>query len=265
MEIATLISLAFLVLVIITVAKTARIVPQRSAFVVERLGKYVKTLEAGFHLLIPFVDRIAYRHTLKENALDVPRQACVTRDNIQIVVDGVLYLQVVDPKQASYGIQDYSYAAMQLAQTTLRSVIGKIDLDHIRRGPFSTGDLGYLLDRRHEGQSIMRRAMEEVLSMAFTDFKLNRVQAAIMPENNRSAGLVQRLGFREIGLAERYLKLNGDWRDHLLFEMVSRKPEKTNTAKQDAEPVKAPQQSETAKPAETAEISVPEKTDQKAC
>jgi len=129
MEIATLISLAFLVLVIITVAKTARIVPQRSAFVVERLGKYAKTLEAGFHLLIPFVDRIAYRHTLKENALDVPRQACVTRDNIQIVVDGVLYLQVVDPKQASYGIQDYSYAAMQLAQTTLRSVIGKIDLD----------------------------------------------------------------------------------------------------------------------------------------
>jgi len=129
MDTSTLIALAFLVLVVITVTKTARIVPQRSAFVVERLGKYVKTLEAGFHLLIPFVDRVAYSHTLKENALDVPRQACVTRDNIQIVVDGVLYLQVVDPKQASYGIQDYNYAAMQLAQTTLRSVIGKIDLD----------------------------------------------------------------------------------------------------------------------------------------
>lgn len=129
MDISTLIALAFLALVVIAIAKTARIVPQRSAFVVERLGKYVKTLEAGFHLLIPFVDRVAYSHTLKENALDVPRQACVTRDNIQIVVDGVLYLQVVDPKQASYGIQDYNYAAMQLAQTTLRSVIGKIDLD----------------------------------------------------------------------------------------------------------------------------------------
>ena len=129
MDTSTLIALAFLALVVITVTKTARIVPQRSAFVVERLGKYVKTLEAGFHLLIPFVDRVAYSHTLKENALDVPRQACVTRDNIQIVVDGVLYLQVVDPKQASYGIQDYNYAAMQLAQTTLRSVIGKIDLD----------------------------------------------------------------------------------------------------------------------------------------
>ena len=103
-------------------------------------------------------------------------------------------------------------------------VIGKIDLDHIRRGPFSTGDFGYLLDRRHEGQSIMRRAMAEVLSMVFADFKLNRVQAAIMPQNTRSSGLVKRLGFREIGLAERYLKLDGEWRDHLLFELVAPKP-----------------------------------------
>ena len=129
MEFATVISLAFLVLIIITIAKTAQIVPQRSAYVVERLGKYVKTLEAGFHLLIPFVDRIAYRLTLKEEAIDVPRQACITKDNIQVVVNGVIYLQVVDPKQASYGINNYSYAAMQLAQTTLRSVVGKIDLD----------------------------------------------------------------------------------------------------------------------------------------
>ncbi|MFA5677185.1 MAG: stomatin-like protein [Pseudomonas sp.] len=129
METATLIALAFLVLIIITVAKTAQIVPQRSAYVVERLGKYATTLEAGFHLLIPFVDRIAYRHTMKEEAIDVDRQACVTKDNIQVVVNGVIYLQVVDPKAASYGIADYRYAAMQLAQTTLRSVIGKIDLD----------------------------------------------------------------------------------------------------------------------------------------
>lgn len=129
MDIATLISLAFLVLVIIAVAKTARIVPQRSAFIVERLGKYAKTLEAGFHLLVPFVDRVSYKHTLKEEAIDVPSQACVTKDNIQVVVNGVLYLQVVDAKLASYGINDYRYAAMQLAQTTLRSVVGKIELD----------------------------------------------------------------------------------------------------------------------------------------
>src|SRR5690554_4277951 len=129
METATIIALAFLVLIIITVAKTAQIVPQRSAYVVERLGKYVKTLEAGFHLLIPFVDRIAYRHTMKEEAIDVDRQACVTKDNIQVVVNGVIYLQVVDPKAASYGISNYRFAATQLAQTTLRSVIGKIELD----------------------------------------------------------------------------------------------------------------------------------------
>lgn len=129
METATIIALAVLVLIVITVAKTAQIVPQRSAYVVERLGKYAKTLEAGFHLLIPFVDRIAYRHTMKEEAIDVDRQACVTKDNIQVVVNGVIYLQVVDPKAASYGISNYRYAATQLAQTTLRSVIGKIDLD----------------------------------------------------------------------------------------------------------------------------------------
>ena len=129
METATIISLAFLVLIIITVAKTAQIVPQRSAYIVERLGKYATTLEAGFHLLIPFVDRIAYRHTMKEEAIDVDRQACVTKDNIQVVINGVIYLQVVDPRAASYGITNYRHAATQLAQTTLRSVIGKIDLD----------------------------------------------------------------------------------------------------------------------------------------
>ncbi len=129
MSIATILAGLAAVFVVVAVIKTARIVPQRSAFVVERLGKYAKTLEAGFHLLIPFVDKVAYRHTLKEEAIDVPQQSCVTKDNIQVVVNGVIYLQVIDPKQASYGINDYRYAAMQLAQTTLRSVVGKIDLD----------------------------------------------------------------------------------------------------------------------------------------
>lgn len=123
--------LAFLlvVFVVVAVAKTARIVPQRSAYVVERLGKYAKTLEAGFHILVPFVDKVAYRHTLKEEVIDVPQQMCVTRDNIQVVVDGILYLQVLDPHAASYGVHDYRRATENLAQTTLRSVIGKIELD----------------------------------------------------------------------------------------------------------------------------------------
>ena len=110
--------------------KTIHVVPQRSACIVERLGKYNKTLEAGFYILVPFIDRIAYRHTLKEQAVDVPSQTCITKDNVAVEVDGILYLQVVDPRHASYGINDYLFASTQLSQTTMRSVIGKLDLDH---------------------------------------------------------------------------------------------------------------------------------------
>jgi regulator of protease activity HflC (stomatin/prohibitin superfamily) len=117
------------VLVIITLVKTAKIVPQRKAFVVERLGKYSRTLGAGFHILFPFIDRIAYKHSLKETAIDVPSQMCITKDNIAIEIDGLLYMQVLDAKKASYGIENYLFASSQLAQTTLRSEIGKLELD----------------------------------------------------------------------------------------------------------------------------------------
>ncbi len=119
--------LAFLVVVILV--KTAVVVPQQNAFVVERLGRYHQTLGAGFHILVPFVDAIRYRHSLKEIAADIPEQTCITRDNVQVAVDGVLYLKVMDPERASYGVTDYLFAISQLAQTTLRSEIGKIDLD----------------------------------------------------------------------------------------------------------------------------------------
>ena len=124
-----IIPIGIVILIIIALAKTAQIVPQRKAFVVERLGKYSRTLEAGFHILIPFLDRIAYKHSLKEVAVDVPSQMCITQDNIAIEIDGVLYLQVLDAKKASYGIENYLYASTQLAQTTLRSEIGKLELD----------------------------------------------------------------------------------------------------------------------------------------
>ena len=119
--------LALLTLVVI--AKTAIVVPQQSAYVVERLGRYSGTLNAGFHILMPFVDTIRYRHSLKELAVDIPAQVCITRDNVQVGVDGVLYLKVLNPERASYGIMDYMFAISQLAQTTLRSEVGKIDLD----------------------------------------------------------------------------------------------------------------------------------------
>lgn len=129
MEISSVLALGLAILVIVTIAKTARIVPQREQFVVERLGKYSRTLDAGFHILIPFFDKVAYKHTLKEQAVDVPSQTCITKDNISVQVDGILYLQVVDARSASYGITDYGFATSQLAQTTLRSEIGKIELD----------------------------------------------------------------------------------------------------------------------------------------
>src|SRR5918997_3339265 len=123
------IMLGLSILVLIVIAKTAIVVPQQSAFVVERLGRYSATLGAGFHVLLPFVDTIRYRHSMKEMAVDIPAQVCITRDNVQVGVDGVLYLKVMNPERASYGISDYMFAISQLAQTTLRSEVGKIDLD----------------------------------------------------------------------------------------------------------------------------------------
>ena len=127
--IGTIITIGLVILVVVTIIRVARIVPQKSAFIIERLGKYSKTLEAGFHLLFPFIDRVAYRHSLKEVAVDVDSQTCITKDNIAVEVDGVLYLQVMDPSKASYGIENFMFASTQLAQTTMRSEIGKLDLD----------------------------------------------------------------------------------------------------------------------------------------
>ncbi len=128
-NIGTIVTIGIVILVVVTIIKAARIVPQKSAFIVERLGKYTKTLEAGFHILFPFIERVAYKHSLKEVAVDVPSQSCITRDNIAVEVDGVLYLQVMDPMKASYGIENYMFASTQLAQTTMRSEMGKLELD----------------------------------------------------------------------------------------------------------------------------------------
>jgi regulator of protease activity HflC (stomatin/prohibitin superfamily) len=130
MEIGLLIlALVVMLLGIIVIAKTAVVVPQQSAYVVERLGRYAGTLHAGFHILTPFIDVIRYKHTLKEMAIDIPEQICITKDNVQVGVDGVIYMKVIDPERASYGISNYVFAITQLAQTALRSEIGKIDLD----------------------------------------------------------------------------------------------------------------------------------------
>lgn len=123
------IAIAFFIAVFVILSLLIKIVPQQNAFIVERLGKYHRTLEAGFNLIIPVVDRIAYRNSLKEMVLDIPPQVCITKDNVQVTVDGVIFYRVMDPKTASYGVNNFELAIIQLAQTTLRSEIGKLDLD----------------------------------------------------------------------------------------------------------------------------------------
>lgn len=126
---ATIVLVAAIAFVVIVLANTARVVPQKTVYIVERLGKYFATLDAGFHILIPFIDKVAYRHSMKEMVIDVPPQVCITQDNISVEVDGILYIQIVDPIKASYGVTNYEFATTQLAQTTMRSEIGKIELD----------------------------------------------------------------------------------------------------------------------------------------
>ena len=129
MTVMTVIWIGLFIFAFVILARSIRVVPQKSAFIIERLGKYKKTLTAGFHILVPLLDRVAYKHTLKEQALDVASQICITKDNISVEVDGILYLQVMDAMKSSYGIDDYQFASTQLAQTTMRSIIGKMELD----------------------------------------------------------------------------------------------------------------------------------------
>ncbi|MFW5855388.1 MAG: SPFH domain-containing protein, partial [Thermodesulfobacteriota bacterium] len=121
--------IGILIFAFIAFFKTVRIVPHRTSFVLERMGKYSRTLDAGFHVLVPFLDKVAYKRSLKEEAVDVPQQTCITRDNVSVGVDGILYIQVVDPVKSADGIENYKYAVSQLAQTTMRSIFGTFDLD----------------------------------------------------------------------------------------------------------------------------------------
>ncbi|OGS03472.1 MAG: stomatin 2 [Elusimicrobia bacterium RIFCSPLOWO2_12_FULL_59_9] len=126
---ALLVAVILVLFIVVVISKTAVVVPQQTAYIVERLGKYSGTLDAGFHILLPFFDVIRQRVSLKEAAYDIPEQVCITRDNVQVAVDGVIYLKAMNPERATYGVSDFLFAISQLAQTTLRSEIGKIDLD----------------------------------------------------------------------------------------------------------------------------------------
>ncbi|MBN2656527.1 MAG: paraslipin [Spirochaetales bacterium] len=203
-----------LVILAIAILRSIRIVPAKKAYVVERLGKYCKTMEAGFHILVPFIDKVAYRHSLKEKALDVPIQPCFTQDNVKVMVDGVVYVRVIDPKKASYGITkrvktphltDYEYATIQLAQTTMRSVIGKLELDRtfeerdsinaeiVRDVDEATNPWGITVSR-YEIQNI--KVPDSILTTMEKQMQAERIRRAVILESegameariNRSIG-----------------------------------------------------------------------------
>ncbi len=193
MEIAILLA----IIAVIFIVRTLKIVPQQNAWVVERLGKYDRTLTPGLNFVVPFVDRVAYKHSLKEVPLDVPSQVCITRDNTQLQVDGILYFQVTDPMRASYGSSDYIVAITQLAQTTLRSVIGKMELDKT----FEERDLinGAVVNALDEaamnwGVKVLRYEIKDLTPPAAI---LHAMQAQITAEREKRALIAASEGRRQ--------------------------------------------------------------------
>ena len=193
---------AVVLLVLWVIARTALVVPQQSAYVVETVGRYSRTLQAGFHLLVPFIDRVAYRHTLKEQTIDIPEQVCITRDNVQVGVDGVLYLQVLDPRQASYGVMNYAFAISQLAQTTLRSEVGKIDLDRTfeERGAINASIVTELDKASNAwGVKVLRYEIKKIMPSAET---LEAMEKQMRAEREKRAVILTSEGDRDAKINE---------------------------------------------------------------
>src|SRR6185436_10504769 len=192
--------LVLALLFVIILAKTAVVVPQQNAYVVERLGKYSETIGAGFHILLPFVDVIRYKHSLKETAQDIPEQICITRDNVQVGVDGILYYKVMDPERASYGISNYQFAIIQLAQTTLRSEIGKIELDRTfeERGNINASVVGEV-DKATEpwGVKVLRY---EIKNITPPKDVLAAMEKQMRAEREKRATVLTSEGFRDAAI-----------------------------------------------------------------
>jgi regulator of protease activity HflC (stomatin/prohibitin superfamily) len=191
------IAIVLVVIVIIFIARSLKIVPQQNAWVVERLGKYDRTLTPGLSFVWPFIDRVAYKHSLKEVPLDVPSQVCITKDNTQLTVDGILYFQVTDPMRASYGSSNYIVAITQLAQTTLRSVVGKMELDktfeeraHINAGVVEALDEAAL----NWGVKVLRYEIKDLTPPAAI---LHAMQAQITAEREKRALIAASEGRRQ--------------------------------------------------------------------
>ena len=184
-------------LAVIIIVKGVCIIPQQSAYVIERLGKFHRVLHAGISYIIPFVDRMAYRHTLKEQAMDIPEQICITRDNVQVGVDGVIFIQVFDPQMASYGISNYVFSIVQLAQTTMRSEVGKIDLDKTfeERTTINSAIVNAINDAsRTWGVKILRY---EIKNIRPPDNVLNAMEKQMQAEREKRAVILQSEGEKQ--------------------------------------------------------------------
>lgn len=229
-----IVALGFAFVAIVILMKTAVIVPQQKGFVIERLGKYTRTLTAGFHILFPFLERIAYRHTLKEQAVDIPEQICITRDNVQVGVDGVLYLQVLDPSRASYGIGNYMFAISQLAQTTLRSEIGKIVLDRTfeERGTINQNVVSEL-DKASEpwGVKVLRY---EIKNINPPHDVLNAMEKQMRAEREKRAVILTSEGEREAKINQ----AEGE-KQRVIKESEAVKTQQINEAQGEAEAILA--------------------------
>lgn len=189
-------SALFLLFLIFFITRTFVVVPNQAAYIKERFGKYNGTLEAGFHFLIPFIDRVAYRNSLKEEVIDVPPQGCITKDNVPVEVDGILYLRVLDPKLASYGIEDYHFASIQLAQTSMRSQIGKLDLDMTFREREKINDsVVASVDVASDpwGIKVLRYEIKNILPPASV---LDAMEAQMKAERNKRAEILESEGER---------------------------------------------------------------------
>lgn len=199
--------LFFIVIVVLSVfiiAKGVRVIPQQSAYVVERLGKFYTVLHAGISYIIPFIDRIAYKHTLKEQTLDIPEQICITKDNVQVGVDGVIFVQVFDPQMASYGINNYLLSITQLAQTTMRSEMGKIDLDKTfeERSNINSAIVSAINDAsRTWGVKILRYEIKNIVP---PDTVLKAMEKQMQAEREKRAIILQSEGEKQsaINVAE---------------------------------------------------------------
>ncbi|TVQ98522.1 MAG: paraslipin [Desulfovibrionales bacterium] len=207
--IALLVLAGFIVLVLL---KTAVVVPQKSEYIVERLGKYNNTLGAGFHILVPFLDRVAYRFSLKEEVFDIPSQTCITKDNVTVEVDGLIYLQVVDSKLSAYGINDYRMAASQLAQTTLRSCIGRIDLDKtFEERETINGQVVESIDQAAQawGVKVLRYEVKDILP---PESVKKAMEAQMTAEREKRAAIARSEGERQATIN----RAEGDRQDAIL-------------------------------------------------